>query len=342
MGHGAHDACRSAAVAAPRKETRMHPITRLSSALLIAGLPLAAAAAPTQGEANFTGPLVTPAVNTLPKGTLNIEPYLIHTNTRGFYDNDSGRHGTDSTFRAWQVALPMIYGVTDSLAVQVTLNAARVSGAGMHSDGLRVGDTAIRLQQRLKAPEADGTGLILAASATQRLPTGRYDDLDANPLNGAGNGLMRTTLAFGAQQLHWLPNGHAVRWRSQLAWSPATGRVPLRGTSAYATAYGFRGHVHAGAAWSATMAAEYVLDARWVLVGEAIWARSGETRVSGSYHGVPHYNYVLSPERSLSLAPAVEYHVSPTMGLIAGVQFTVAGRNTSSYVAPQVALNMIF
>ena len=42
------------------------------------------------------------------------------------------------------------------------------------------------------------------------------------------------------------------------------------------------------------------------------------------------------------LAPAVEYHFSPSLGLIAGVEFTVAGRNTGRIVSPQVALGVLF
>jgi len=314
---------------------------RLFTAVLAAGIvPIPALAVPGQSQANFTGPLVTPAVNTLPTNRLNVEPYLIHTNIRGWYDGDRNRHAEKPTVRQWQVAVPVIYGLTDNLSVQLTLNAARNSVGGYHSDGLRMADSVFRVQTRLKAPEADGTGLILAASIAQRLPTGQYHHLDTNALNGVGTGEMRTTFALGAQQLHWLTNGHALRWRGQLAWSPSPGRVALRGPSVYGTDIGFRGHASPGQAWNASVAAEYVLNARWVLVGEGIWNRTSGTRIDGrdSAHGT----YTAPSGHGLSLAPAVEYHFSPTVGLIAGVQFSVGGRNASDFVAPQVALNMVF
>ena len=290
-------------------------------------------------EANFTGPLVTPAVNSMPVGMTNIEPYLIHTNTRGAYTNAGDRKERDPTMRQWQLAVPMTYALTDTASVQLTLNASRTSGEGMHTDGMRMGDTGVRVQQRLRAPDADGQGLVLAVALAQRLPTGTYHGLDTNPLNGTGNGAMRTTIAFGAQQLYGLDDGRAVRWRSQLAWSPSPGRIGVRDTSVYGTEHGFRGHARLGQAWNASVAAEYALDARWVLVGEAIWNRASaveltDRRGNGSRR--------LAPSQDLSLAPAVEYHFNPTMGLIAGVQFTVAGRNTADYVAPQFALNMVF
>jgi len=294
------------------------------------------------GEANFTGPLVTPAVNALPAGMVNIQPYLIHTNTRGTYDNRGGRHESKPTVRQWQIALPITYALTDTASAQVILNAARTSGYGQHSDGMRVGDTTVRFQQRLRGPDADGTGLVLGLALAQRLPTGRYHRLDTNPLNGTGNGAMRTTFAFGAQELFWLDSGQAIRWRGQLAWSPSPGRIRVRDSSVYGTDAGFRGHARLGQAWNASVAAEYALDARWVLVGEAIWNRASAVNVAGTDVGGPRLAYRLAPSQEFSLAPAVEYNFTPNTGLIAGVQFTVGGRNTADHVAPQVALNMVF
>jgi hypothetical protein len=211
----------------------------------------------------------------------------------------------------------------------------------MHSDGMRMGDTSLRLQQRILAPRDDGTGLVASLSLTQRFSTGRYHQLSANPMNGTGNGTNRTTVAFGGQLLQWLGDGRAVRWRGQLAWSPEPGAVRVRDASVYGTTDGFRGYALVGQAWNASLAAEYALNARWVLVGEAIWNRSGaaaivDTRRDG------HGQRRLAPGQDFSLAPAVEYHLSDAVGLIAGVQFTVAGRNNADYVAPQVALNMVF
>lgn len=315
-------------------------------AYLVRAVPaMAAAIAMTPGlasassTAHFTGPLVTPAVNTLPAGMLNIEPYLIHANTRGSYDNAGGRHAHRAMLRQWQVVLPMTYGVTDSLGVQVTPTASRTSGGGLHTDGLlRIGDTNLRLQQRLVAPEADGTGLVVGVALAQNVTTGKYHQLDTNPLNATGSGAARTSVVIGAQRLYWLENDRAIRWRGQLSWSPSPGRIRVRGASIYGTDAGFRGRVHAGQAWNATLAAEYALDPRWVLVGEAVWSRQGSVRVTGEGGWSLRYK----PGQTFSLAPAVEYHFSATMGLIAGVQFTVAGRNQADYVAPQVALNMLF
>ena len=304
---------------------------------LLALAPVTALAADGREAPNFTGPLVTPAVNTLPAGRLNIEPYLVFANVRGAYDNDGSPHSVKHHARQWQLALPMIYGLGDTTAVQLTLTGARLSTHGGHADGLRMGDTVVRLQQRLTGPGADGTGWVSSVSVAQRLPTGAYHHLDTNPLNGMGNGAARTLLAYGVQKLQYLPDGQAVRWRGQFAWSPNPRHVNVHGTSAYGTGRGFRGVARHGQAWNLSAAAEYALDARWVLVNEIVFNRTGMVRMKDAAQ----HAWKLRPSHDLSLAPAVEYHFNASLGLIAGVQFSVAGRNASRYVAPQAALNMV-
>lgn len=319
------------------------PHPKIVAVALLAALPASAwASTDTHASPNFTGPLVTPAVNTLPVGTINIEPYLISTQTRASYDNAGNRHEQHSKLRQWQVAVPMTMALTASNLVQLTLNASRTTGAGMHSDGMRMGDASVRVQQRLLAPRKDGTGLVLALSLTQRLSTGKYHQLSSNPLNATGNGTNRTTVALGGQLLEWLSGEHAVRWRGQLAWSPAPGSVRVRGESVYGTDAGFRGYALVGQAWSASLAAEYVINSRWVLVGEGVWNRSNAVSIVDTRHRGAASERRLAPGQDFSLAPAIEYHFSSTVGLIAGVQFTVGGRNNADYVAPQVALNMVF
>lgn len=308
-------------------------VPAMAAAIALASVPVSAT--PT---ANFTGPLVTPAVNTLPTGIFNIQPYLIHTRTHGVYDNARHRKDANPPSRQWQVVLPMTYGITERLAIQLTPAAVRTSERGRHTDGLRLADTGLRLQQRLTAPAADGTGWVTAVAVARNVPTGRHHRLDTQPLNATGTGAARSSITFGAQRLYWLDGGRALRWRGQLLWSPTPPAIRVRGTSVYGTLRGFRGHVHAGSAWQATLAAEYALDPRWVLVGEAIGSRQGIVRV----HGDDRTSVRHAPSEAFSLAPAVEYHFNTSIGLIAGVQFTLAGRNQSADVTPQVALNMLF
>ena len=42
------------------------------------------------------------------------------------------------------------------------------------------------------------------------------------------------------------------------------------------------------------------------------------------------------------VAPAIEYNPTEHIGIIAGVEISMAGRNSPSQVIPQIAVNMFF
>ncbi|TCV93303.1 outer membrane putative beta-barrel porin/alpha-amylase [Luteibacter rhizovicinus] len=320
----------------------MYPKKYLPALLLIA-LPMSATAEHSLDGVNFTGPLITPNPNALPVGVFNVEPYLIHTKTTGLYDSHGDRHRTDSSTRQWQVALPISYGVSERLTAQVTLNAVHAYTEGRHSSGTRMGDTSLRFSYLLQAPNADGTRPAFAVAVAHRFPTGDYHRLDTNPLNGTGSGAQRSTLSFLGQQVVWMPNGRPLRWRANVSWSPVPPKVDVNGTSVYGTETDFRGTARPGHSLSASAAVEYSVDSRWVLVMEAAWSHAGVTSVTGRrMPGLAAESFHSPTQSDWSLAPAVEYHISPTIGIIAGVQFNIAGRNTASYVSPQAAVNMVF
>ena len=42
------------------------------------------------------------------------------------------------------------------------------------------------------------------------------------------------------------------------------------------------------------------------------------------------------------VAPAIEYNPTGHLGIVAGVEISMAGRNSPSQVIPQIAVNMFF
>ena len=114
----------------------------------------------------------------------------------------------------------------------------------------------------------------------------------------------------------------------------------------YGTDDSFQGHISRGSVLGLSVGAEYSFNSRWVGVMEMAASRETGQRLSGfarNSNGVIERIEEHRPaSRNVSLAPAVEYHFSPSLGLIAGVEFTVAGRNTGRIISPQVALGMFF
>ena len=180
----------------------------------------------------------------------------------------------------------------------------------------------------------------------QRFSTGSHDRITGNPLDAQGDGAQRTTAALGVQQVVWLGNDRPVRWRAQLSAGPAPSRTAISGTSVYGTDDSFQGHISRGSVLGLSVGAEYSFNSRWVGVMEMAASRETGQRLSGFARNgsgaIERIEEHRPASRNVSLAPAVEYHFSPSLGLIAGVEFTVAGRNTGRIISPQVALGMFF
>ncbi|WP_266171653.1 hypothetical protein [Dyella subtropica] len=312
---------------------------------------LLACATPALGDniratANFTGPLLTPNAANLPRGLTNIEPYLVYQSSTGTYDGQGRKQDKISDSHQWQLLVPVIYGVTDRLQAQLSLGMTHAYAGGTHTDGARLTDTSAKLQYMLLAPNTDGTRPAISVAFAHRFPTGAYDRLDANPLNGTGNGASINTLALSTQHYLWLPDGRPLRWRSNLSYSLPPSSVGITGKSVYGTPADFRGHVRLGRSLGISLSAEYSIDEHWVLALDLAYDHESSAHLHGMQGQSPVMAQVVDrrdPARSVySVAPAVEYNVNRNLGVIAGTQFSVAGRHNDAFVAPQVAVNMVF
>ncbi len=317
----------------------------LASVLGLASTP-AVAQANSLDDIHFTGPLITPNAAGLPHGAWNVEPYLVRVDSDHYYDADGNRTRSNGSSGAWLTVVPIAHGISDRVTAQVNLSAVRAESGASRSGGFRAGDTTARLQFLLQAPDADGARPAVAVALTQRFATGSYDRVGGNPLNAQGDGVQRTSAAVAVQQVLWLPNGRPLRWRGQFSASPAPSRVALHDSSVYGTGPDFRGSVARGSLLGLSMAAEYSISARWVGVFEVSASRESDQQLSGYVPGDDGVARRIEERRpassSISLAPAVEYHFAPNVGLIAGVEFSVGGRNSGAFISPQIALAMSF
>ena len=294
---------------------------------------------------NFTGSLVTPGASTLPQGVWDIEPYLIYTNINGYYDSQGNRHTRENALSQWQTLVPIFYGITDRVQAQVTLGAARSTTKDAHTDGLRATDTTVGLRYKLISPDANKGGPTVTVGYSHRFPTGSYDRLDENPLNGIGNGANVDTFSLLMQNSVLLGDGRPLRFRAALSYSLPPSKVAVQGSSSYDTPKDFYGHARLGNAVSISTGAEYSINAQWVLAMDLSYDRQGASQITG----IKGTGATTSPfsrrddaRYVYSMAPAVEYNINDRIGVIGGVQFSFAGRNSSAFVAPQVAVNMVF
>ena len=157
-----------------------------------------------------------------------------------------------------------------------------------------------------------------------------------------GSGAYTIKVGLLAQSLFdtWEHHPMRLRFYGSAFETPAT--VPVDGPSVYGTSQGFHGHASPRLAWQIGLGAEYGLTQRWVLALDVVQNTAHGFRLTGATPADG--SVVTSTPRTAStgVATAVEYNFSAAIGVIAGVEFSVGGRNGASYVAPQIAVSMSF
>jgi hypothetical protein len=122
----------------------------------------------TLDDAWWTGPMLAPSANTLPRGHILLEPYLFDVSTQGFY-NSSGKRVSAPHSNGFGSLTYMNYGLANKLTVGLipTFGYNQVSD-GPSSAGVGAGDLT-------------GAGAVSHAS----ISPGRLDSHDLGC--GAGN-----------------------------------------------------------------------------------------------------------------------------------------------------------
>lgn len=298
-------------------------------------------------KANFTGTLLTAGAAPYTPGHFYLQPYLVHTHTSGSYDDRGNRSALDDNARDDRLSLLIGYGFSERLTGQLTLNGGRSSSAGQHSDGLRFGDSSAKLVYALRQPEPGTGGMIISGQVSQSFATGKHDRLGENERNGIGNGSHRTDIALLGQQSFLLSNGHVLRWRWQAGWSPSPSRVDVEGRSVYGTEPDFRGKVELSRRNSGSMGFEYSLTPQWALALDlsATWLSADVLQGCYPVQGgqCETQREVGGSARSFSAAPALEYIPNDRVGILLGAEVSLpGGRNSSSFVSPQLSMVLSF
>lgn len=292
-------------------------------------------------DIRFTGSLATGGPP-LPTGMFNIEPYLIDTQVRGVYDDRGNRHDVDGVPDSWAVVVPMSYGLTDRLGVGATFSAGYASTLSGDRTW-ELGDTNVSAAYVLASGEKHNSTLF--GTLRQTLPSGQADVLSRHNLAEAtGSGASTTQLSLSGQA--YFLEGRNLRGRFNVAWRLPGAHASIDDDSAYGTPDSFRGRAELHAASQASIALEYSLNPQWVLATDLIYEQDRGAHVRGTWTGADgrraDWDRELPSSWRLSLAPAVEYNFTDNIGLIAGAQVSLDGRNAAAIFAPQVALNMAF
>jgi hypothetical protein len=306
-----------------------------------------AAARQSLADAWWTGPLLAASPATLPQGHVLVEPYVFDSIVTGQYDSTDARHSA-ARQNDYGSLTYLLYGLTDTTTIGLIPRFGFNSPSqGSSSSEIGIGDITAQGAFRLSRYLDYGWLPAVSFVVGETLPTGRYDRLGNRPSDGFGAGAYTTTVSLYSQYYLWMPNGRILRTRLNVSqsWSNEVG---IEGVSVYGTAQGFRGHANPGNSLTFDSAWEYSVTRNWVAAIDVAYADSRSTRVIGDYPQSLNGGSVLAIEtesgssHSLSVAPAVEYNWTSTVGVILGAKWVAAGHNTSASVTPVAAINLVF
>ncbi|MEO7054629.1 MAG: hypothetical protein ABI191_06615 [Rhizomicrobium sp.] len=283
----------------------------------------------------FTGTLLSPSPGVPRGGILGVEPYLIDKRGIGVFDANGILHSAPVSVEQIRSYTSVNYGFSDNVSLQVIPAVAHVSHAGDVQTGLA--DLPIKLHYRPFPGALDFWHPSLTTTFGITLPLGKFEHL-RHSADGFGTGAYMAMEEVELQQRFttWL---HPHRLRMWARVSQPLNSVALHGVSSYGTAQGFLGTVVPGSSSELGIGDEVGIDQQWALALDIVqdFAKGPHLRGLGVTGAMPDI------EGSVFwVAPAIEYNPTEHVGIIAGVEISMAGRNTPSQVIPQIAVNMFF
>lgn len=292
----------------------------------------------------FTGPLIAPSAHVISRGHFNIEPFLYYTTSYGTYGPNWKAHSFSDNIYSLNVQVPVQVGLSKKIDFSISPQGFHNWTKGQSS--WEVGDLPFGFDIQLLADEPDKWWPAILIALKVAAPVGKYDHLDPrkNGIDGVGSGAwMRiASLVFG--RLFHFSGVHYLNTRFVISYTvPTTAHV--HGYNVYSGGHGTKGSVNPGNILSSDIGLEYSLTQNWVLALDIFYQHSDLNTFHGKRgrdaNGNPNVTGTPSSEQ-FSLAPAFEYNWNTNLGLIAGVWFTYAGRNTSEFVSGVVAYNIYY
>lgn len=304
---------------------------------------LLAACTTAQADPWWTGPLLAPAGHSIPAGHTNVELYGFHTDNDGIYNRHWKLTHTASAIS--DVINPLFtHGLTDKIDIQLGIPYVfnrTVKGSSNH-----ISDTGVTLGYQLIEQKNARWRPDVRFTIQEIIPTGRF--LDLSPVNnGAGStglGSYQTAASLNFQLLTAFTDVHYLRTRLSISYVEAS-HVNIHSVSSYGGTPTTDGRIDPGNLASLDIAGEFSLTQNWVAVMEGYFAK----RDSAVFRGFPGFK----PDGTLAslgndtveeitIAPAIEYNFNANVGIIGGVWFTLAGKDTAEFQSLVIALNAYF
>jgi len=280
----------------------------------------------------YSGPLLTGGAHMMPPGYIGLQPYVYVADTYAAFDKHYTSHGIPDLIQLNPQINALQAGITSwldvALGMQGFVNWQRDQSSGGFGDlGLTFGFPLL-----VEGPYIPAMKIGIG----ETFPTGRYQNLThgKTAVQATGLGSYQTTLSYRIAKIFFASTLHPLNMRATFAYTiPST--VHVKGFNSYGGGFGAHGKVRPGNQLSVSVGMEWSVTQRWVFANDFVYSHSNRTKFNGYAGtlagGTPSKVGAPSSEQ-FSLAPAIEYNFSSMFGILGGVWFVVAGRNSSKFV----------
>jgi len=291
----------------------------------------------------YTGPLLAASANNIEKGKFNIQPYLFFRNTHGVYNKKWGHHTTPDTFTFTTEALFQM-GFTSWLDLTIGARSMYKKREGL--DSFDIGDTSASFGFQIIREKDFTIQPSIRFKAAIFFPTGKYNNLNPRKqgIESSGSGAYEGVFSLNfSKVVYWFEN-HPIAWRLNPSYTISS-NVSVKNFNTYGGGYNTRGIVSPGNLLSLDLSFEYSFTQRWVFAMDFAYIETTKTKFRGTPGTTPEGGVANNTQPStwrLSLAPALEYNFSKNLGVLGGFHFSVAGKNSTEYLAGIISATYTF
>lgn len=283
----------------------------------------------------YTGPLLTPSAHVLPPGYFVIQPYVFFTNNYAHFDEHGKSHRVPHLEQIKPSLSPFQFGITKWMDGTVSFGGVRNHQKGQTFWGWS--DTTMSLGFGLLSETAYRPAIKFVVQ--ESFPTGNFQKFRPEEASVAstGSGSFMTQFSLNISKVVWWLTLHPMNFRASFNYT-VNSNVDVKGFNSYGGGKGTHGTVKGGNTFAFDFGYEYSFTKRWVAAFDFVYNYSSKNTFSG--HTVAPVGGPFNDQ--ISLAPAIEYNVTENLGFIAGVWFTVWGRNSSNFVSEVVSVTYTF
>lgn len=297
----------------------------------------------TQAVCWNTGPLLCPAFQLCAKGTYNVEPYMYVNSIYGTYNDEWKESSQDYIVQAYSYNLIQL-GLSDYFNVSFSPQFFYQS----YNDYsvANIGDLPLQAYIGLVKDEPDSKvpGMLLGIKTT--VPLGRYKNLspDGAVADAIGGGSWRPTINYAVGKQISLGGTRFLIVRSYFAYQ-FINSFKVQGFHAYGGGYKTKGTMKMGAQYTFTASFEYTFSRHGAFAFDFNYQHNNKMTFKGTGGFTDIDDQIIAASNvpssdQFSIAPAFEYNFNANVGIIAGVWFSIAGRNAEAFFSPTFALNM--